>query len=98
MIGDGVDTFKQMILWFIIGAASAPIWGSLLYVLWQGVVRPRLIPAKEIERLAAQMVERHGDRAADAVFANEYHAWRCSNGFEQAKWRRVRCQIERRCG
>ena len=91
-----MDIFKEMILWLVIGAASAPIWGSLLYVLWQGVVRPRLIAAKEVERLAAELLERHADRAADAAFADECHAWRHSNSFEQAKWRRVRRQIERR--
>jgi hypothetical protein len=91
-----LDTFKNIFVWLMISAASAPIWGVLLYVLWQTVVRPRLIPAEEVERLAAELLERHGNHAAKVAFADECHAWRHSNGFEQGKWRRVRCEIERR--
>ncbi len=91
-----LDTFKDIILWVMIGAVSAPVWGALLYALWQGVVRPRLISTEEIDRLAAELLESHGDRAADVAFADEYCAWRHSNSFERGKWRRVRQQIERR--
>jgi len=41
------------------------------------------------------LLERHGDHAANAAFADECQAWRHSDGFEQGKWRRVRWQIER---
>ena len=91
-----MDTFKDIFVWLVIVLASAPIWATLLYVVWQGIVRPRLIPAAEVERLAAELLERHGDRAADVAFADECHAWRHSDGFERGKWRRVRCEIERR--
>ena len=91
-----MDTFKDIFVWLVIGAASAPIWTTLLYVLWQGILRPRLIPSGDIEQLAAELLERHGDRAADAAFADECHAWRHSDGFERGKWRRVRREIERR--
>ena len=91
-----LDTFKEIILWLMIGTASAPIWGALLYVLWQGILRPRLIPSGDIERLAAELLERHGDQAADVAFAGECRAWRHSDGFERGKWRRVRREIERR--
>jgi hypothetical protein len=94
-IDAAVDTFKTIIVWLAIAAASAPIWATLLYVLWQGLIRPRLIPSADIERLAADLRERHGERAADAAFAGEHRAWRHSDGFEQGKWRRVRRRIER---
>ena len=93
-----LDTFKEIFVWLAIGAASAPVWGTLLYVLWQSFVRPRLIPSDEIERLAAELVARHGNRAANVAFADEFHAWRHANGFEREKWRRVRWHIERRRG
>jgi hypothetical protein len=60
----------------------------------QGVVRPHLIPRGEVERLAALLIERHGERASDVAFAEEYGAWRDSDGFEQGKRTRVRRFIE----
>jgi hypothetical protein len=90
-----MDTFKEMIVWFVIGAATAPIWGALLWTLWNGVVRPRLSSPNEVERIAAALLARYGDRAEDIAFAKEYAAWCHSDGFEQGKWRRVRLRIER---
>ena len=80
----------------MLGAATAPIWGALLWVLWQGVIRPRLVARAEVERLAADLVARYGDRAEHIAFAKEYAAWCHSDGLEQGKWRRVRLRIERR--
>src|SRR5581483_11329026 len=57
-----MDTFKTFILWLAIAAAAAPVWGALLYVLWRNVICPRLIPAADIERLAADLRERRGGR------------------------------------
>ena len=51
--------------------ATAPVWGALLWVLWQSVVRPRLIPRGEVGRLAADLVARYGDRAGEIAFAEE---------------------------
>ena len=92
-----MDTFKQIIMWLVLAAAFAPIWGALLWTLWQGVIRPRLIPAEEIERLATGLLERYGDRAEEVAAADEFHAWRHSDGFEHGKWRRVRLRIKSRC-
>jgi hypothetical protein len=89
-----IDT-KSMIIWLVLGVASAPIWGALLWTLWQGFVRPRMIPRAEVERLAAELLARYGPRAEDIAFAKEYAAWHHSDGYEQGKWRRVRSVIER---
>jgi len=90
-----MDTVKQALMLIVIGAAASPIWGALLWVLWQGTVRPRLIPRAEIDALAAKMVARHGPRAEDVASAEEEQAWRNSRPFEQGKWWRVRKRIER---
>jgi len=90
-----MDTVKDIVAWLAIAAAASPIWGALLYVLWRNVICPRLIPAADIERLAADLRERHGERAAEAASAGEFQAWRHSDGVAQGKWRRVRRQIER---
>lgn len=87
---------KEIVFWLAIGAAAAPIWGAGLWMVWQGVVRPHLIPRAEVERTAASLIERHGERAGEVAFANEYGAWRDSDGFAQGKWRRVRRLIDGR--
>jgi len=89
-----MDIFKQALLWTGIGAVTSPIWGALLWVLWKGGIRPRLIPGTDIDSLATAMVERHGERAAEMAFIEEDRAWRYSRPFEQGKWRRVRKRIE----
>lgn len=91
-----MEGYTKIIVCLAIGAATAPFWGSFLWVLWQGGVRPRLIPRAEIERLAAELIARHGDRAEEVAFIEEDRAWRYSDGFAQGKWRRVRKWIEGR--
>jgi hypothetical protein len=89
------NSYGSFLLWLALGVASAPIWGAILWTLWQGAVRPRLIPRAEVERLAAELLARYGDRAEEVAFAKEYGAWRDSDVYEQGKWRRVRSIIER---
>ena len=90
-----MDTVKQALIWIVIAAAASPIWGALLWVLWQGSIRPRLIPRAEIDALAAELLARHGPRAEEVTSAEEEQAWRNSRPFERGKWRRVRKRIER---
>jgi hypothetical protein len=90
-----MDTLKQALGWIVIGAITSPFWGVLLWVLWEGAVRPRLIPRAEIDSLAAKMLARHGGRAEEVAFNEQHLAWRNSKPFEQGKWRRVRKRIER---
>ena len=60
-----MDIFKQALLWIGIGAVTSPIWGALLWVLWEGRIRPRLIPGTDIDSLAAAMVgRRNASRSA----------------------------------
>jgi hypothetical protein len=90
-----MDTVKLALIWIGIGAATSPIWGALLWVLWEGTIRPRLIPGSEIDSMALALVGRHGGRAEDVASAEEEAAWRYSRPFERGKWRRVRKRIER---
>jgi hypothetical protein len=72
-----------------------PIWGSLLWELWEGSIRPLLIPHTEIDALSVAMLVQHADRAEEMAFIQEDRAWRYSDSFEQGKWRRIRKTIER---
>jgi len=81
-------------MWLALGAVTMPVWGAILWVVWNGVVRPFLIPRHEIERLADELIERYGNRAEEIAHGEEHGAWRNSDGFGQGKWRRVRRWIE----
>ncbi len=85
-----MELFWKIAFWLAIAAALCPVWWALLWTIWQGVVRPRMIPQAEIDTLARQMIAKHGRQAACAAFVHEDRAWRYSDTFEQAKWRRVR--------
>jgi hypothetical protein len=72
-----------------------PIWGSLLWELWEGSIRPLLVPRAEIDALSMAMLVQHADRAEQMAFIQEDRPWRYSDSFEQGKWRRVRKTIVR---
>lgn len=86
---------RDVLWWVIVGVCTSPIWGSLVWVIWEGSIRPRLIPAGEIEAEARRLLARWGDRAAEMAFIEEDRAWRYSETFEQGRWHRVRLMIER---
>lgn len=84
--------------WLLVGAALSPIWGALLWEIWKGGIRPRLVPQAEVDALSATMLNRYGDRAEEMAFSEEDRAWRYSDSFERGKWRRVRKRIEQMRG
>lgn len=86
---------RDALWWVIVGFCTAPIWGSLVWVIWEGSIRPRLIPADEIEAEARRLLVRWGDRAVEMAFIEEDRAWRYSETFEQGRWHRVRLMIDR---
>ena len=82
--------------WSMIGLALSPIWGALLIEVWQGSVKPRLIPRADLDRVAGDLVAQYRDSAGEVALRNEHRAWRDCDTFEQARWRRVRRIIGRR--
>jgi hypothetical protein len=86
---------RDVVWWVIVLVCTAPIWGSLVWLIWEGSIRPRLIPAAEIEAEARRLLDRWGDRAAEMAFIEEDRAWRYSETFEQGRWHRVRLMIDR---
>jgi hypothetical protein len=88
-----VETLKQAIVWIVLAACSAPIWGALLWELWDGTVRPRLIRRDIIDRAAAAILAEHGERAEQMAWIQEDRAWRYSDSFKQGGWRRIRKRI-----
>ena len=97
-----METLKQVIVWIVLAACGAPIWGTLLWEVWDGGVRPRLIRRDIIDRAAAAMLAQHGERAEQMALSAEHRAWCESNPFKQGGWRRIRKRIaalrrEREC-
>jgi hypothetical protein len=88
-----MNALKQAAGWIALAAALAPIWGTLLWELWDGIVRPRRIARERIDVLAAAMLAQHGDRAEEMALIEEDRAWRYSDSFEQGGWRRIRKRI-----
>jgi hypothetical protein len=88
---------KHAVFWIVLAACGAPIWGALLWELWDGAVRPRLIRRDVIDRAAAKILAQHGDRAEQMAWIAEHRAWRESDPFKQGGWRRIRKRIAR-CG
>jgi hypothetical protein len=80
----------------IFAVCLSPIWGAFAWELWEGSIRPGLIPRDEIVAEADKLWAIDDDRAFDKACIEERAAWYRSNSFEQGRWRRIRCEIMRR--
>jgi hypothetical protein len=89
-------SLDYIFMWVSAALASSPIWGTLLFELWQGLICPRLVARSEVERRAAAMLARHCDRAAETCATNAHRAWCDGDMFEMAMWGRVGKAIEKR--
>jgi hypothetical protein len=79
-----------------VAIALSPIWGALVWMVWSGLIRPRLIPRQEIGRLADGLAAQYGDSAEATAALEEDRARRRLELFEEMKWRRIRRQLRRR--
>lgn len=80
----------------VLVAVTAPIWGSLLWFIYESFVRPARIPKQEIEALATEMSRRNPADPVEAALIEEQAAWYRSDMFEQGKLRRVRRELLKR--
>ena len=69
-------------------ALSAGIWNA-----WVLFGRPMLISKEDINKIADDMIARHGSRAEDMTFMEEDRAWRYSDPYRQGILRRVRQEL-----
>lgn len=68
-----------------------------LWLFWRYLAGSWLIPRREIERAADDIIANHPDPALEA-FARHEQAWYRSDSAAQTYWYRVRRAIRRRAG
>lgn len=68
----------------------APMLGALGWHVWDVHIRPRFISDEYYRLLAQAMIRQFGDEAGYMAYVMEDRAWRRSESYEQACWRRIR--------
>ena len=64
-------------------------------MIWKDAIKPRLIPAEDINRAAEDIIGSYSDPEEEA-FARHERAWYRSDGAEQTYWHRVRKAVRKR--
>lgn len=88
-----MKTWLELAVWTV---CLSPIWGALVWCLWEGTIRPRLIPQREILTKADSLWAQDNQNAFERACIEEHRAWHYCNSFEQGRWRRIREEIMRR--
>lgn len=92
------DILLQAVYWLLLiffGGQTVIFVGLMLWTIWTDAIKPRLIPADDIDRVAADIIANYPNPELEA-FARHEHAWYRSDGAEQTYWYRVRKAIRRR--
>jgi len=90
--------FLQFLSWLMLiffGGQAVIIVGLVLWTIWTDAIKPRLIPADDIARVADDIIASYSDPELEA-FARHERAWYDSDGAEQTYWYRVRKTVRRR--
>ena len=93
-----VDALLVSLRWLLFAFLSGQVLmfiGLILWTVWNDAIKPRLIPAAEIDRIADDIIGNFLDPEEEA-FARHERAWYRSNGAEQTYWRRVRKAVRKR--
>jgi len=94
--GDLLEWLWISVKWLAIAIAMSPIVIGIGWVIYEGAILPRLVPRKEIEAMADEVMRNHPDDPEEWALIEEHAAWYRSLNFEQGKWHRVRKAIRRR--
>ena len=92
------DMFLQLVSWLMLiffGGQALIFVGLVLWTIWTDAIKPRLIPADDIARVADDIVASYPDPELEA-FARHERAWYDSDCTEQTYWYRVRKAVRRR--
>ncbi len=92
------ETVGQVAGWAILvffGGQAAIFVALILWTIWTDAIKPGLIPAADIDRVADDIIADYPDPEGEA-FARHERAWYDSDGAEQTYWYRVRKAVRRR--
>lgn len=89
-----VDVFSWPAL-IVCGGQVLIFIGLVMWMVWTDAIKPRLIPAAEIDRPADDIIAGYPDPEEEA-FARHERAWYRSDGAGQTYWYRVRKAVRRR--
>lgn len=92
------ETVGQVAGWALLvffGGQAAIFVALILWTIWTDAIKPRLIAAADIDRVADDIIASYPDPELEA-FARHERAWYRSNGAEQVYWHRVRKAVRRR--
>lgn len=79
----------------VFGGQAVIFIGLVMWIAWTHAIKPRLIPAAEIDRVADGIIAGYPD-PEDEAFARHERAWYRSDGAGQTYWYRVRKAVRRR--
>lgn len=88
----------EILRWLLVaffGGQVAMFIGLVIWMIWTDAIKPRLIPAGDIDRMADDIIASYPDPELEA-FARHERAWYRSDGAEQTYWRRVRKAVRKR--
>ena len=83
------------LLFAFFGVQAVIFVGLVLWTVWTDAIKPRLIPADDIDRVADDIIASYPDPELEA-FARHERAWYDSDGAEQVYWCRVRKAVRGR--
>lgn len=92
------DILSEIARWLAIAFLAMQLLvfvGAVGWIVWIDAIKPRLIPRREIERMADEIIAAYPDPEEEA-FTRHQRAWFCSDGAAQVYWRRVRGVIRKR--
>lgn len=92
------DTFGQAftgLLLLFLGSQVVIFAGLVLWMIWTDAIKPWLVPADDIARVADDIIASYPDPELEACARHE-RAWYASDGAEQTYWLRVRKAVGRR--
>lgn len=78
------NSFGMIVAWLLLVffcSQALVVIGLIVWMIWIDAIKPRLIPATEIDRVAADIIANYSD-PQDEAFARQKHAWYRCDGAE----------------
>lgn len=88
----------ELLRWLLLaffGGQILILIGLIFWAVWTEAIKPRLIPAADIDQAADDIIATYADPEEEA-FARHERAWYRSDGAQQTYWYRVRKAVRRR--